>query len=407
MTGPLAGTRVIDLTTVVLGPLATQIFGDLGADIIKVEPPGGDSNRFLGPGRHAGMSGIAMNLHRNKRSIVLDLKKKAGRDVVVELIRTADVLIHNIRPAGMERLGLAWTDLKDVNPRLIYCMVTGFAADGPYGGKPAYDDLIQGASGIADLFARLTGQPAYFPSTICDKITGITAVYAVLAALLQRHESGRGQLVEVPMLETMVAFNLVEHLAESTFEPRTEAVGYARALSPYRRPYRTKDGYVCLLPYTDNHWQDFFATADRPELSRDRRFADIASRTAHIDALYAIVEELVRARSTDEWMELCGRLNIPCMKVLDLDRVDEDPHLAAVDFLSLTRHPSEGLYRSIGRPISFSDNPDSTPRPAPNIGQQSREILAEVGYGDAEIDELMRQGVTSGPQPEFDIEERG
>lgn len=397
MTGPLSGIRVVDLTTVVLGPYATQIFGDLGADVIKIEPPGGDSNRHLGEGRHPGMSGIAMNLHRNKRSIVLDLKKEAGRDVAVELIRDADVFIHNVRPDAIKRLGLAWEDLRDINRRLVYCITTGYAMDGPYGGKPAYDDLIQGASGIADLYARTLGEPAYFPSTICDKITGITAVYAVMAALLQRHESGRGQLVEVPMLETMLAFNLVEHLAESTFEPRPEPVGYARVLSQYRRPYRTNDGYVCLLPYTDKNWKDFFSSANRPELSRDPRFSDLASRTKHIDALYAIVEELVSLKSTAEWIEICDRVNIPCTKVQNLDQLEQDPHLAAVNFLSLENHPTEGLYRSIGRPVSFSDGSNAAHKAAPTIGQHSREILAEAGYGDSEIDELMKSHVTFGP----------
>jgi crotonobetainyl-CoA:carnitine CoA-transferase CaiB-like acyl-CoA transferase len=395
MSGPLHGIRVLDLTTVILGPLATQILGDLGADIVKVEPPEGDSNRHLGTGRHPGMSGTVMNLHRNKRSIVLDLKKEAGRAALLRLAEGADILIHNIRPAAMERLGLGWPELSAINPRLIYCAATGFGSGGPYANRPAYDDLIQGASGLADLIGRVSGEPGLVPSLIGDKVAGLTAVYAVLAALFHRERTGEGQMVEVPMLETMAAFNLVEHFGGGVFRPPAGPIGYARLLTPYRKPYRTADGFVCLLAYTDRQWRDFFDIAGRSELAEDERFRTLAARTRNTDALYAIVEEAVAGKPTAEWLELCGERHIPCIPLLKIEAIEADPHLAETGFFQPAEHPYEGGYTLIGVPTHFSASPAEVRRHAPALGEHSVEVLRETGFSEPEIEALMAEGATA------------
>lgn len=399
MSGPLHGIRVLDLTTVILGPLATQILGDLGADVIKVEPPEGDSNRHLGTGRNPGMSGTVMNLHRNKRSIVLDLKKDAGRQALLRLAGGADILIHNIRPAAMERLGLGWPELKAANPRLIYCAATGFGSGGPYANRPAYDDLIQGASGLSDLIGRVSGVPGMVPSIVCDKITGLTAVYAILAALFHRERTGEGQMVEVPMLETMAAFNLVEHFGGGVFRPPAGPIGYSRLLTPYRRPYRSADGYLCLLAYTDRQWLDFFDIAGRPEMADDERFRTLAARTRHTDALYAFVEQAVSEKTTAEWLELCGQHHIPCMPLLDIDEIEEDPHLSQTGFFREAEHPSEGAYAQVGIPTRFSASPPDVRRHAPALGEHSVAVLREAGFTEAEINALLATGGSADGRP--------
>ncbi|HEX2255882.1 MAG TPA: CoA transferase [Afifellaceae bacterium] len=399
MSGPLHDVRVLDLTTVILGPLATQILGDLGAEIVKVEPPEGDSNRHLGTGRNPGMSGTVMNLHRNKRSIVLDLKKRAGREALLRLAAGADVLVHNIRLAAMERLGLGWPELKMANPRLIYCAATGFGSGGPYADRPAYDDLIQGASGLSDLLGRVSGAPGMVPSIVCDKITGLTAVYAILAALFHRERTGEGQMVEVPMLETMAAFNLVEHYAGGVFRPPAGPIGYSRLLTPYRKPYRCADGYLCLLAYTDRQWRGFFEIIGRPELADDERFRTLAARTRNTDALYAIVEQAIADKTTAEWLELCRRHQIPCMPLLKIDEIERDPHLAETGFFGEAEHPSEGRYTQVGIPTRFSASRTQVRRHAPALGEHSVEILREAGFSPAEIAALLDEGASIDGRP--------
>jgi crotonobetainyl-CoA:carnitine CoA-transferase CaiB-like acyl-CoA transferase len=394
MAGPLDGVRILDLTSVILGPYATQLLGDMGADVVKVESPEGDSNRYVSPGRHRGMSGTAVNLHRNKRSIVLDLKQDAGRAALLKLAEGADALIHNMLPATMARLGLAYDDVAAVRPDIVYCACTGYGPGGPWSGRPAYDDLIQGASGMAALMRRMHGEPCFFPAVLCDKLVGVAAVNAVTAALFHRERSGEGQYVEVPMLETVVSFNMAEHAGDWLFEPPLAPFGYGRVLSPNRRPCPTADGHVCILAYTDRQWRTLFGLIGRPELAEDTRFADLAARTRNIDALYGLVCDATPARPTDEWLALCVDAGIPATRVADLGDAREDPHLTATGFLAERRHPSEGRYIAVGVVPHFARTPGGIRREAPLLGEHGAELLREAGYGDGEIDALRAAGVT-------------
>ena len=269
--GPLAGIKVLDLTTVVLGPLATQILADLGADVVKIEPPDGDIMRYAGPARHREMGHVFLNLNRNKRSLVLDLKQEEAAPVLLALVRQSDVLMHNMRPQAMARLGFGWERLREVNPRLVYCSAHGYGQDGPFAGRPAFDDIIQGGCGLVALETATGGEARFVPTLIGDKTVGLTMVYAVMAALLQRERTGEGQAIEVPILETMTAFVMAEHMGGLTFDPPVGPPGYSRMLAPDRKPHRTADGHICVLPYTDRHWRDFFRIAGRPELADDPR----------------------------------------------------------------------------------------------------------------------------------------
>ncbi|MGH8796119.1 MAG: CoA transferase [Caldimonas sp.] len=309
MSGPLAGVRIVDMTTVLMGPYATQILGDMGADVIKVEPPRGDGSRDLGPMRNPGMGPLFMHANRSKRSIVLDLKKKAGLRALLRLAKNADVLIYNVRPQAMARLGLSYEEVAAVNPRIVYVGTYGFGQSGPYAARPAYDDLIQGAAGLPSLAVRAGAEmPRYVPCTIADRTVGLNAVNAIAAALYYRERSGEGQAIGIPMFETMAQFVLGDHLGGRTFEPPLGPTGYARLLAQERRPYATKDGYLCALVYNDKQWKSFFALIGRPEvLESDPRFADLGSRSEHIDELYRLVAETLATRTTAEWLVALDR----------------------------------------------------------------------------------------------------
>src|SRR6201987_2110470 len=329
--GPLAGIKILDLTTVVLGPLATQILGDLGAEVIKLESPDGDIMRYAGPARHREMGHVFLNLNRNKRSLALDLKRPEAAPVLFALVAQSDVLMHNMRVQAMARLGFAWERLCEVNPRLVYCSAQGYGQNGPLADRPAFDDIIQGGSGLVALEMGTGGEARFVPTLIGDKTVGLTMVYAVMAALLQRERTGRGQAVEVPMLETMTAFVMAEHMGGLTFEPPLGPPGYSRMLAPDRRPHRTADGHICILPYTDRHWRDFFRLAGRPELAQDPRLTDAPTRSRHLAELYALVADCVRAGPTAWWLARLKAADIPCGPVNALAELPADRHLAAVE----------------------------------------------------------------------------
>lgn len=374
----LGGIRVLDLTTVLMGPVATQILGDLGADVIKVEGPEGDIVRGYKPARSEGMPGIFLNLHRNKRSVVLDLKSPEGVANLRRLITTADVLVHNIRSEAMERLGFGPDAVRALNPRLVYCLANGFRQDGPYARKAAYDDVIQAGAGLTDMIGRINGTPQYVPTALCDKVAGMTIAWSVLAALFHRERTGEGQVVEVPMFETNIAFNLVEHIAGWSFAPPVGDVGFARYMTRNRRPFRTRDGHVCILPYTEKNWQDFFAGIGRGEVLLDPRFADFTNRIRNIDALYAILAECALERTTAEWVAYCDSISIPAMEVKRFEDLWEDPHLQKIGFFEEAEHPSEGLYTNIPMPVQFSAGKTGLRRPAPRLGEHTAEVLAEL-----------------------------
>ena len=387
--GPLAGIRVIDLTSVMMGPYATMILGDYGADIIKVESPDGDVMRQAAPMRHAGMGALFLQANRNKRSIVLDLKKPAAREVVLRLAEKADVFVHNIRPAAMGRLGLGADTLLELNPRIVYASLHGFGETGPYAGRPAYDDLIQGLTALPALTGKMTGEPRYAPSVIADRIVGLNAVHAILAALLHRDRTGEGQSIEVPMFETMAVFVLGDHMGGRSFDPPIGPPGYPRLLAADRRPYRTMDGYLCALVYTNKQWDAFFGAYGG---ERDPRTKDMASRTRNYDYVYAWFAETLLTRTTAEWMTFFEKADIPFGPLHDLDSLIDDPHLESVGLLQDMDHPSEGKLRMTAPAATWSRTPASIRTPAPGLGEHGTQILKEAGYSDGEIDALSVRG---------------
>ena len=390
MSGPLAGIRVLDLTTVQMGPWCTRILADLGADVIKVESPEGDSSRYTGVPRHRGMSGSFQHNARGKRSIVLDLKQPEAQQAVMRLVPAVDAFASNIRPAALARLGLDYESVRQANPSIVYLSMVGYGSAGRYAGRPAYDDLIQAAAAIPMLLQRSTGQPRFIPMAAIDRIVGSAAANALLAGLLARARTGIGQMIEVPMFETIAQFVLSEHMQGLTFDPPTSPAGYPRTLSPHRRPDPTKDGFIAVLPYNDGQWRRFFEVAGKASiLQTDPRFADIASRTANIDALYEMVGEELKHRTTDAWLDLLARNDIPCMRPHTLETLLDDPHLADAGFFQWEEHPSEGRIRTMREPSTWSETEPPTGRFAPRLGQQTREILAEAGFDAAEIDSLI------------------
>jgi len=374
--GPLAGVRVLDLTTVVMGPSATQLLGDLGADVIKIEPPGGDSMRWIGPWRHPGMGPLFMQANRNKRGIVLDLKSPAGKRRALALAERADVLVSNVRPQGMQRLGLAYESIAAVNPAIIYCAAVGYGSGGPEAGKAVYDDLMQAASGIAGLFKAVDGTPRYAPVNICDRVVGLYAANAVISALYHREKSGFGQVIEVPMFETMAQFVLADHMGGANFVPPLGAMGYRRLLSRTRGPYPTKDGHLSLVVYTDRHWRLFSDFIGSPRLmDEDPRFASQEARTQHAEHVGSFLAKQLLDRTNREWLEIFGRLDIPACGVNSLEDLLADPHLQAVDFFEKVQHPTEGDIVNCRFPVSFSRTPASVQRFAPRLGEHDREIF--------------------------------
>lgn len=399
MAGPLDGIRVLDLTSTLMGPYATQTLADMGAEVVKVEPPEGDIVRHIGPGRNPGMGPIFLNTNRGKQSLVLDLKKSEGREAALRLAARSDVLVYNLRPHSMEKLGLGYGAVAAVNPRLVYAGVYGYGQEGPYAALPAYDDLMQGATGVAALNARIHGGiPGYVPLGLVDRIVGLAASGAISAALLHREKTGQGQRVDVPMFETMLPFVLGDHLGGLSFDPPLDAGGYARMLSPGRRPYRTRDGWICALVYTDKHWRSFCAGLEIPDLvATDPRFANHGARIAHIDEILEMVSGIMAQRDTAEWLEFFTRADIPAMPVNELSDLFDDPHLRATGFFEAEEHPTEGRLNRPAIGPRWSASPTGERRHAPRLGADGPEVLRAAGYTDEEIAQLVALGATRLP----------
>ena len=386
--GPLAGIRVIDITTVVLGPFCSQTLGDMGADVIKVETMQGDSTRQIGPSRTPGMGSYFANLNRNKRSVTLDLKKPAARAAVLRLAEGADVFVHNMRIGAASRLGLDYAVLAARNPRLIYACASGFRKGSSMQEFPAYDDLIQGVSGVASLNAGADGAPRYFPTVMVDKLTGATLASMIGMALFHRERTGQGQEIHLPMMETILSFALVEHLWHGTLGEPEKGVGYPRMLTPHRRPYPTKDGYISVIAHSDAQWGKLFAAMGVAELIDDPRFNSVPARSSNIDAAYATLTVGMKQRTTDEWLAELRPADIPCGKANSLGDLFTDPYLTETGYFEPYRHPVEGSVVVPAIPARFSKSPPNVHRPWPTLGQHTSEVLGEVGFSSAEIAEI-------------------
>ena len=391
MAGPLAGISVLDLTSVVAGPLATQMLGDMGADVIKIEAPEGDAPRHTGPSRSPNMAALYMGLNRSKRSLVLDLKQPAAANALWRLIAKADVFVHSMRPQKVEKLGFDHQTVCAKNPRLVYAALHGYRDGGPYSGLPAYDDVIQGQSGIAALMS-VGGEPRYAPTILADKISALGISNAVTTALFARERTGSGQFVEIPMFEQLVWFVLAEHLFGHNFVPPMGALGYTRVTGAWRRPYKTKDGHLCMMAYTERHWRKFWPAVGKPELCDDPRFSTIAARSHNVVALYELAGACLAERTTDEWIALLRGLEIPCAKMASLDDLLTDPQLTATGFFKHAHHPTEGDILYTDLPVRFSGSTSTEQRLQPRLGEHSFEVLREAGLSESEIKALAAAG---------------
>lgn len=389
---PLSGLRVLDLTTVIFGPYATQMLGDFGADVIKIEAPGGDLTRDIGPAKHPKMASLYLGSNRNKRSVVLDLKRAAAKDALWRLIDGADVFVHNIRPQKIAKLGFDADAAMARNPAIVYGGLHGYGEAGPYGGQPAYDDVIQGQSGLAGTFWARDGAPVMVPTIAADKTAGLMAVSGLLAGVIRRLVTGKGIYVETSMFEGLASYVLLEHQHGAIFAPPETGFGYPRALSPARRPHPTADGHICMLAYTDDQWRRFWELIGRPELGDDPRFVTMAERARNIDALYGIAAEVLATKPTAEWLGLLKTAEIAAGPVNRIEDLHSDPHLNAVGFFQQHEHPTEGTLEAAGTGFRLDREALTVRRPQPNLGEHGREVLAEAGLSDAEIDAALDAG---------------
>ncbi|MCX5591200.1 CaiB/BaiF CoA transferase family protein [Alcaligenes endophyticus] len=391
--GPLAGIRILDLSSVVMGPYATQILGDLGADIIKVESPTGDSMRAVGPMKNKDMGALFLHLNRNKRSVVLDLKQEQARQACLHLAQDADVFLFNTRPEAMARLRLDYETLQAVNPAIVYVGAYGFGNQGPYAGRPAYDDLIQGMTGLPALYQQQTGrEPSYVPLTLADRAVGLHVAIAILAAVIEARQSGCGQQVEIPMFEAMSQMVFGDHLGGRSFEPALGQSGYARLLVPYRRPYATRDGYITALIYNDKHWERFFALIGRSELWLDARFNTHSQRAKHIAQAYELVAQTMLGHDTAYWLEQLNAADIPAAALHTVDSLMDDPHIQAVQALQTQHHPSEGMLRTPAPVGKYSRTPAHIHTGAPRLGQDTSTVLRSAGLSESYVNSLLASG---------------
>jgi crotonobetainyl-CoA:carnitine CoA-transferase CaiB-like acyl-CoA transferase len=392
---PLENILVVEMGSVVLAPYATQVLADMGAEVIKVEPLTGDNTRKLGTTKNKGMGALFLNCNRGKKSLALDLKHPQGIEALLRLLGKADVLVHNMRGSAAQRLGISYEQLTKANPALVYCSAYGYGATGRYAARPAYDDVIQAGCGMAALRGRIDGKPSYAPTIVADKTTALYCVIGIMGALMRRAVTGKGEQMEVAMFETMVHYMSIEHLDGFSFEPPAGPGGYARLLNDFRRPHKTKDGFMAVLPYTPAQWQAFFDGAGRPDVLLDARFRDDAGRTKNIDAIYQVVSTLLPERTNAEWAALCTQADIPHSPVNDIGDLVADPHLADTGFWHHVKHPSEGAMLTPSFPVRYGGpQGDATPAgPAPLLGQHTLEVLQTAGYSCEQADALVASGV--------------
>lgn len=397
--GPLEGVRVVDMTTIVVGPICGRTLADQGADVIKVEAPGGDLLRLMARGaRNRGMSGKFMNFNRNKRSICLDIKKPDGLAAMKKLLASADVFVSNVRPAALERAGLDFESLQAINPRLIYCGIVAFGKGGAYYNRPAYDPIVQSLSGVAGTFERAIGEPRFVPMVMTDHVTGLVAAQSIGFALYRREKTGVGESIETPMLENMASFVASEHLAGITFVPPAGPSGDNRLLSPDYKPMRTKDSYITVHPNTNAQAAAFFDVIGKPELKQDPRFTDAAARSEHAAEYFEIRAAGLLLKTTEEWIEIFAKIDVPAARYNTIDSLLDDPHLTDVDFFTEVDHPTEGRILKTKTPNTFSGGMREDTHHAPHIGEQTREILAELGYADDDIEVMVKAGAVIEPE---------
>ncbi len=389
---PLSGLRVLDLTSVVYGPYATQTLGDFGADIIKIEPPDGDMTRAIGPGKSPDMGALYLGSNRNKRSVVLDLKNENARDALWQLIDGADMIVHNIRPQKMLALGFGPDAVLARKPDIIYGALLGYHQDGPYSGMPAYDDVIQGQSGLAGTFTARDGEPVLVPTIVADKTAALQATNGLLAAVIRRMASGKGVFIETSMFEGLAGYTLIEHQYGAVFDPPLSGPGYPRMLSRDRRPYRTIDGFICMMAYTDRHWRSFFELTGQTELSGDPRFVHIGERAKNIDTLYKLVGETLVQKTSQEWLQVLQKAEIPSGPVNRLEDLRDDEHLNAVGFFRPFKHPTEGAMEIPDTPYRLDGDPLPVHRHHPQLGEHTSEILSEAGLSENEIAAILKDG---------------
>lgn len=391
---PLAGLKVLDLTSVIMGPYATQILAELGADVLKIESLTGDTMRSVGPMRNPGMGCLFLHTNRNKRSLSVNLKTPEGLDILRRLIASADIIISNIRDQAMARLGLSYESIKEIKNDIIYIAAYGFSSKGVYAGKPAYDDLIQGVSGLSSLTMLKGEEPQYTSTLIADRIVGLQIVNNVLAAVVHRHNTGLGQYIEIPMFESLAHMILSDHMGGATFLPQQDPMGYKRLLSPHRKPYKTADGYICVVVYTNAHWRSFLSlTGDEALLDEDERFSSLSKRSEHIDFLYALVERRLQERNTAEWLQLLAEADIPAMPMHTLETLLNDVHLNSVDFFYEEDHPSEGKIRQMKYPANWSSAYEVEHIPAPRLGEHTVSVLTSLGFSLQEVEAMQSNNI--------------
>lgn len=378
----LEGVKVVDLTSVVFGPYATQILADFGAEVVKVEPKIGDTFRYSQkPAKTTGMSPGHMTLNRGKKSVVLDLKNEEDAEIMRKMIADCDIFIHNIRANAIQRLGFDYESVKAINPEIIYMHCVGFGSDGPYADLQAYDDIIQAASGTTSLLSRVDGkeEPRFLPSLIADKVAGLNGAYATFAAIVHKLRTGRGQYVEVPMFEAFTHFMLKEHLAGLTFNPPNGPACYSRQVHPLRQPFPTADGHIVIVPYTDAAWMEVYQALGAPEFLEDERFSSPRARMINQDEMYEGIAARTPAQPTQYWIDALRARNIPCTPIRDMSDILDDPHLQASGFLNEREHPTEGKFYELGEASRYSDWTPNAPGPAPLIGEHSEELKKRYG----------------------------